>query len=204
MRSIIVLNAIGALVLALAASMTLPAIVAAATSDGTLMSWIGAIALCTASGATLFFATRSHGFEMRRSEGFAVVTFGWFVAAIFGAVPFLLSGSIPSVTDAFFETMSGFTTTGATILADVESLPASMLFWRSLTHWIGGMGIIVLSLAVLPFLGVGGMQLFRAEVPGPTPDRLRPRIRETAKLLWGVYVTLTIVETIALYFAGRG
>lgn len=204
MRSIIVLNALGALILALSASMILPGIVAAATGDGTILSWAGAIALCGASGAALLFATRGHRFEMRRSEGFAVVAFGWFAAGIFGAIPFLLSGTIPSVTDAFFETMSGFTTTGATILVDVESLPPSMLFWRSLTHWIGGMGIIVLSLAVLPFLGVGGMQLFRAEVPGPTPDRLRPRIRETAKLLWGVYVTLTAAETVALVLAGMG
>ncbi len=140
--------------------------------------------------------------DLRRSEGFAAVSIGWVAMAVFGAVPFLLSGSIPSITDAFFETMSGFTTTGASILTDIEALNPSILFWRSLTHWIGGMGIIVLSLAILPFLGVGGMQLFRAEVPGPAPDRLQPRIKETAKLLWGVYVALTVLEIISLTIAG--
>ncbi len=140
--------------------------------------------------------------DLRRSEGFAAVSIGWVAMAVFGTIPFLLSGSIPSITDAFFETMSGFTTTGASILTDIEALSPSILFWRSLTHWIGGMGIIVLSLAILPFLGVGGMQLFRAEVPGPAPDRLQPRITETAKLLWGVYVALTVVEIVLLMIAG--
>jgi trk system potassium uptake protein TrkH len=106
------------------------------------------------------------------------------------------------VTNAFFETMSGFTTTGATILEDIEELPHGLLFWRSLTHWIGGMGIIVLSLAILPFLGVGGMQMYKAEVPGPTADRLTPRITETAKILWGVYVAFTAVEAVLLMFGG--
>lgn len=131
-------------------------------------------------------------------EGFAVVTFGWLTFAVFGALPYLLSGAISSPLDALFETMSGFTTTGSTILADIESLPRSILFWRSLTHWLGGMGIIVLSLAILPMLGVGGMQLFQAEVPGPTADRLKPRIQDTAKLLWGVYVIFTVLETLLL------
>jgi trk system potassium uptake protein TrkH len=141
------------------------------------------------------------GDELRRSEAFAVVSFGWVAMSVFGAIPFLLSGTIPSTTDAFFETMSGFTTTGASILREIESLPSSILFWRSFTHWIGGMGIIVLSLAILPFLGVGGMQLFRAEVPGPTPDRLQPRIKETAKLLWGVYFALTFLQILLLMAA---
>lgn len=107
--------------------------------------------------------------------------------AFIGALPFKISGFIPSYTDAFFETMSGFTTTGASILTKIEALPHGLLFWRSLTHWLGGMGIILLSLAILPLLGVGGIQLFKAEVPGPTPDKLTPRLKSTAKLLWCVY-----------------
>ena len=131
-----------------------------------------------------------------------MVTFGWLFFSLFGSLPFLLSGAIPSFTDAFFETMSGFSTTGATILTDIEVLPMGILFWRSLTHWIGGMGIIVLSLAILPFLGVGGMQLFKAEVPGPVADKLTPRITETAKILWAVYVLITAAETVLLMFGG--
>jgi trk system potassium uptake protein TrkH len=124
------------------------------------------------------------------------------VISLFGTLPFIISGTIPSFTNAFFETMSGFTTTGATILDDVESLPRSILFWRSLTHWIGGMGIIVLSVAILPFLGIGGMQLYMAEMPGVKKDKLRPRITDTAKRLWGIYVLLTFVETGFLMFGG--
>jgi trk system potassium uptake protein TrkH len=140
--------------------------------------------------------------DLRAKEGFTAVTLGWIVFSVFGSLPFMISGSIPSFTDAFFETMSGFTTTGGTILTDVEALPHGILLWRSLTHWIGGMGIIVLSLAILPFLGVGGMQLFKAEVPGPVADKLTPRVTETAKILWGVYVLITMAETMLLMFGG--
>jgi len=122
--------------------------------------------------------------------------------AAFGTLPFLISGSINSITEAYFETLSGFTTTGASILTDIESLPRSILLWRSQTQWLGGMGIIVLSIAILPFLGVGGMQLFKAEVPGPTPDRLAPRISQTAGLLWVVYLLLTVSEIFLLRLGG--
>jgi trk system potassium uptake protein TrkH len=140
--------------------------------------------------------------ELRAREGFAIVTFGWITFSLFGSLPFIFSGAIPNYTDAFFETMSGFTTTGATILTDIEALPEGILFWRSLTHWLGGMGIIVLSIAILPFLGVGGMQLFKAEVPGPIADKLKPRVTETAKILWGVYVLISALETVLLLFGG--
>ncbi|MFQ5674923.1 MAG: TrkH family potassium uptake protein [bacterium] len=142
------------------------------------------------------------GQELGTRDGFAVVTLGWVALAAFGALPFVLMENGLSFTDAFFETMSGFTTTGATILSDVEALPHGILFWRSLTHWLGGMGIIVLSLAILPMLGVGGMQLFKAEVPGPSVDKLQPRIQDTAKILWGVYVLLTAIEVILLRVGG--
>ena len=135
-------------------------------------------------------------------EGFAVVTFGWVAAVIFGALPFVLTGTLGSATNAFFETMSGFTTTGASILTDIESQPYASLFWRSMTHWLGGMGIIVLFLAVLPVLGVGGVQLFKAEAPGPVKDKLTPRIKETARILWIVYVALSAMETALLLFGG--
>lgn len=131
-------------------------------------------------------------------EGFGIVTFSWLFAAIFGAIPFTWVHGIAPV-DAFFETMSGFTTTGASILNDIESLPHGLLYWRSLTHWLGGMGIVVLSLAVMPILGIGGMQLYKAEAPGPTSDQLTPRVANTAKMLWGVYVLISVAETLLLW-----
>ncbi|MDP2364715.1 MAG: TrkH family potassium uptake protein [Ignavibacteria bacterium] len=138
--------------------------------------------------------------KITKREGYLIVTSGWLFMSLFGALPFIISGYIPSYTDAFFETMSGFTTTGASILTNIESLPHGILFWRSMTHWIGGMGIIVLSIAILPLLGIGGMQLYQAEVAGPTKDKLHPRVRETAKRLWGIYVIFTLAETILLMF----
>jgi len=134
-------------------------------------------------------------------EGFGIVTFAWLGVGLFGALPYLFTGSISGVIPAVFESMSGFTTTGATVVSNIEGLSHGVLFWRALTHWLGGMGIIVLVIAVLPFLGVGGMQLFRAEVPGPTTERLRPRITQTAKLLWGVYAGLTLLQAV-LYVLG--
>lgn len=121
--------------------------------------------------------------ELTQKEGFLIVATGWLVISIVGTLPFLLSGSINNFNDAFFETVSGFTTTGASVITDIEKLPHGILFWRSMTQWIGGMGIIVLSLAILPLLGIAGMQLYRAESSGPTKDKLVPRIAETAKLL---------------------
>lgn len=137
-----------------------------------------------------------------KREGYIIVSMTWVSISIFGALPYMLSGVTKDYSDAFFETMSGFTTTGASVFTDIESLPKGILFWRALTHWIGGMGIIVLSLAVLPVLGIGGMQLFDAEVPGVTPDKLHPRIASTAKNLWGIYVLLTFVLTGLLMLGG--
>ncbi len=140
--------------------------------------------------------------EIGHREGFAIVGFGWMAAAALGALPYWISEAIPNYLDAYFESMSGFTTTGSTILKEVEILGPSLLFWRALTHWLGGMGIIVLSIAILPVLGIGGMQLFQAEMPGPTKDRLAPRIQDTARILWGVYLLLTAVEVVLLMMAG--
>lgn len=155
------------------------------------------------SGVLSFFLNKgADNKSIGKREGYIIVTLSWVVFSVFGALPFWISGAIPLYTDAFFETMSGFSTTGATILTDIEAMPEGLLFWRSTTHWLGGMGIIVLSLAVLPILGIGGMQLFIAEVPGPTPDKLHPRIKETAKRLWGIYVFFTLVQTVLLMFGG--
>ncbi|MCD6180730.1 MAG: TrkH family potassium uptake protein [Bacteroidales bacterium] len=138
--------------------------------------------------------------SITKKEGYLVVAFSWVLISLFGSLPFYLSDYFPSFTDAFFETISGFTTTGASILTDIESLPKGLLFWRSLTHWIGGMGIIVLSLAILPLLGIGGMQLFAAESPGPTFDKIHPKVKETAKRLWAIYVLFTFLEVVLLMF----
>ena len=146
--------------------------------------------------------TRSHSKEMNKREGYIVVTFGWVIMSLTGTLPYVFTESIPGFTNAFFETMSGYTTTGASILNDIEAMPKGILFWRSLTHWIGGMGIIVLAIAILPLLGIGGMQLFAAEAPGPGADKLHPRITDTAKRLWLIYFGYTAAETILLQVAG--
>jgi len=153
-------------------------------------------------GLVIYLSTKKDKGDITKREGYVVVSIGWIVMSLFGALPFVFHGSIPSFTDAFFETMSGFTTTGSSILNDIESIPHGLLFWRSLTQWLGGMGFIVLSLAILPILGIGGMQLFVAEVPGPTKDKIHPRVRETAKRLWGIYVLITVVQVIMLLFGG--
>lgn len=154
------------------------------------------------SGAVIRYYTRNASKNIGRREGYIIVSIAWIVISLFGTLPYLISGAIPNFTDAFFETISGFTTTGASILTDIESVPSGILFWRSMTQWIGGMGIIVLSVAILPILGIGGMQLFVAEMPGIAPDKLHPRITQTAKRLWLIYVLLTLVETILLMLGG--
>jgi len=140
--------------------------------------------------------------ELSLREGFLAVSLTWVLCSLLGALPFMISGAIPSLTDAFFETMSGFTTTGASILTDIEALPRSLLVWRSTTHWLGGMGVIALAVAILPALGVGASQLFKAEAPGPIKEKISPRISETAKLLWIVYLLFSVVETFLLMLGG--
>lgn len=151
---------------------------------------------------TWYFLNKTAPRELKKRDGYLIVTLGWVFMSLFGTLPYLLSGSIPNLTDAFFETMSGFTTTGASILNDIEAVPKGVLFWRSLTQWIGGMGIIVLAVAILPILGIGGMQLFIAESPGISAEKLKPRIKDTAKRLWLIYVGLTFTEMILLMVGG--
>ena len=140
--------------------------------------------------------------RLSRRDGFAIVTFGWLAATVAGALPYLLSGVILDPVSALFESMSGFTTTGASVLTNLEDLPHGILFWRGMTQWLGGMGVLILCVAILPFLGVGGMQIYRAEIPGPSKDRLTPRIASTAKLLWGIYVLLSLAEAALLMTGG--
>ncbi|CAH8281706.1 trk system potassium uptake protein TrkH [Mariniflexile fucanivorans] len=153
-------------------------------------------------GMVVMLFTRKHKKEMNKREGYIVVTFGWIIMSLSGTLPYVLTQSIPNFTNAFFETMSGYTTTGASILNNIEIMPEGILFWRSTTHWIGGMGIIVLAIAILPLLGIGGMQLFAAEAPGPSGDKLHPRITDTAKRLWLIYFGYTAAETLLLKLAG--
>ena len=145
-------------------------------------------------GFYLYYNTKENkNKDLKRRDGYLIVTLSWIVMCLFGMLPYILTGQIPNMTNAFFETVSGYTTTGATILDDIESLNYSILYWRSLTQWIGGMGIIVLAVAILPFLGIGGMQLFVAEAPVFSLDKLQPRIKETAQRLWLIYISFTIL-----------
>jgi trk/ktr system potassium uptake protein len=195
-----VANVVGLLEVFVALSMFFTGFLAIAYGDGDAPGFFLAGAVTLVLGGGMYALTRFDE-DVTAREGFAIVTMAWTATAVFGGLPYLFTGAIDSPVAAVFEAMSGFTTTGATVFADVEALPHGVLFWRSLTHWLGGMGIIVLVIAVLPYLGVGGMQLFRAEVPGPTPERLRPRITQTAKLLWLVYFGLT-AAMVALYLLG--
>ncbi|MCH3884268.1 TrkH family potassium uptake protein [Tenacibaculum aquimarinum] len=153
-------------------------------------------------GLLLYFFNKPKSTNIQKKEGYLIVTLGWLTLSFTGMLPYLLSGAIPNLTNAFFETISGYSTTGSSILIDIESMPKGILFWRSATHWIGGMGIIVLTIAILPMLGIGGMQLFMAEAPGPSADKLHPRITDTAKRLYLIYVILTFAQFLLLKVAG--
>ena len=161
----------------------------------------GTITIAT-GGITWFLTQHNLNQEFRKKEGYLIVTLGWVLLSLSGSLPYVISGYIPYFTDAFFETISGYTTTGASVINDLDNFPRALLFWRSLTQWIGGMGIIVLAVAILPILGIGGMQLFIAEAPGITPDKMKPRIREVAKRLWYIYLALTLTEMVLLMMAG--
>lgn len=160
-------------------------------------------AASTACAGVLFLAIgKGAKRELNRRDGYVIVSMAWVLFSIFGMLPLYMSGHVPDITNAFFETMSGFSTTGATILDDVESLPHGLLFWRSMTQWIGGLGIIFFTIAVLPIFGVGGIQVFAAEATGPTHDKIHPRIGITAKWIWTVYTGLTAVLVVLLLLGG--
>ena len=176
----IIVHIMGLLLLCNGSFMLLAAFASGIYKDGATLDITLAAIVTMLFGVMAMFYTRGHKKVVKRKEGYIIVTLGWIVMSLSGALPYIFSGAIPSVTNAFFETISGYTTTGASILDDIASLPKGILLWRSLTHWIGGMGIIVLAIAILPLLGIGGMQLFAAEAPGPGGDKLHPRITDTA------------------------
>ena len=198
----IIFHFLGLLLLFNGGFMLLSTLISFVYKDGVTLKLLLSGLAILGIGILIMLSTKNHRKEMNKREGYIVVTFGWIVMALSGALPYVLTGAIPSFTSAFFETMSGYTTTGATILNDIEVVPKGVLFWRSTTHWIGGMGIIVLAIAILPLLGIGGMQLFAAEAPGPSADKLHPRITDTAKRLWLIYFGYTAAETILLQVAG--
>ncbi len=194
---------IAILILFLGLSMVGPLLVSFLFRDESTPAFLLSMAVTFVSGLTLFVGTRQQkDRQLNHRDGVAIVTLGWVMAGLFGTLPYLISGTIPDFTNAYFESISGFTTTGASILTDIESLPKGILLWRSLTQWLGGMGIIVLSIAILPYLGIGGMQLYKAEVPSPVVDKLKPRISETAKTLWKVYLSFTLIQVVLLVAGG--
>lgn len=153
-------------------------------------------------GTTLWGLTRQSKQNVGKREGYLIVALGWVVMTAFSSLPYLFSDTFPDITNAVFESVSGLTTTGASVLNDIETVPHGILYWRSLTQWLGGMGIIVLTVALFPLLGIGGVELFVAEAPGPTSDKIHPRIKDTAKWLWFIYVGLTLLLTLILSFTG--
>ncbi len=202
MRWRYVLNVIGVLTLVTGLTMLAPLGVGFFYGDTSVAPLLVSIGVAIGFGLILHLAFRRVKAEVvSPREAMAIVALGWAAIGVFGALPFLLGIDLAPV-DAVFESVSGFTTTGSSILTDVESVPKGLLFWRSQTQWLGGMGIIVLSIAILPFLKLGGMQLYKAEVPSPVPDRLRPHIRDTAKVLWKVYTAFTLVQVLLLLVGG--
>ncbi len=183
----------------------IPAMVIAFYSEGgDLQALIASFLATSGTGfiLALLFEKSEEKISLTRREGFLVVTLAWALAAAFGGLPFLIHGVTPTFTDSFFETMSGFTTTGASVISGLEHLPRGLLFWRAFTQWLGGMGIIVLVIAILPVLGVGGMQLYKAELPSPVKDKITPRVIDTAKFLWGIYVAISMAEFLLLMLGG--
>jgi trk system potassium uptake protein TrkH len=199
----LIVHLVAILVFFLGLSMLAPLGISLYDGDGSVYPIAGAMLItCTLGGAGYFWTRGRQDHHLSHRDGVMIVTFGWVVAGLVATLPYLLSGAIPDFSDAYFESISGFTTTGSSILADVERLSRSILLWRSQTQWLGGMGIIVLSIAVLPFLGVGGMQLYKAETPSPVVDKLTPRISDTAKALWKIYIFLTLLQIILLFLGG--
>lgn len=192
----------GWILLALGLSMILPAGVSLFYGEEGWQHFLGAGMLTLFLGGSLVFMNKGRPLTLSHRDGFLVTTLAWVLSSVFAAVPFLLSGVAPTFPDAFFEAVSGLTTTGATVFVGLDQMDHGILFWRAMLHFLGGMGIIVFALAVLPFLGIGGMQLYKAEVSGVTKDKLQPRLKETARSLWRTYLILNLACAIAFYAAG--
>jgi trk system potassium uptake protein TrkH len=196
-----VLYLLGWLLLMEAAFICLP-LFAAAIFGEPARPYLATIGLAVLAGVALIRLARPASRDIRPREGFLVVGGAWVVVSLLGTVPYLATPGALGVIDALFESVSGFTTTGSTVIPDTTVLPRSLLLWRAMTQWLGGMGIILFTIAILPLLGIGGMQLFKAEVPGPVKDKVQPRLANTARSLWGVYVALTALEWVCLRIAG--
>lgn len=196
----LVVNILGSVLVFVSLFMLTCSAVSLIYNEGDFFSLTFSAGITFFTGASAWFFTRNAPKDLIKREGYVIVTSVWVLMSAFGALPYYIGGYIPSYTDAFFETISGFTTTGASILSDIEALPHGILFWRSMTHFVGGMGIIVLAVAILPYFGFGGMQLYNAEASGISNEKLHPRITKTAKTFWGIYVVLVAVETVLLLF----
>lgn len=198
----LIVKLLAALNLVLGCTMIIPLLIALILGQPDAKAFGISFGITVAVSSIAYLLTRRSRGELNHRHGFLVVSLGWITVCLFGALPFYFGGNFGGFTNCYFESVSGFTTTGSTILTKISTLPKATLFWRSIIQWYGGMGIIVLSLAVLPLLGVGGMQLFKAEVPGPVADKIQPRVRDTAKLLWRVYVIITLAEMLLLWIGG--
>ncbi len=197
-----ILRVLGMLLCIVALSMILCLPLSVYFETGHLHSFISSILICFLAGSLLLFAARNKDLTVNKREGYLIVVLAWMTLWVSCALPYIITGEIDSISDVFFETMSGLTTTGASIINDIEALPQDVLFWRSFTQWLGGMGIIVLTVALLPLLGIGGIELFVAEAPGPTSEKLHPRIKDTAKALWYIYLGLTVLLWFLLWMSG--
>jgi len=196
-----IVRVLGNLVLIEAAAMSIPLGISIYYKSGDTQAFLTTIVIMVLFG--LFMSKlRVKNRYLKAKDAVTIVTFGWFIISLFGALPFMISGALPSFTDAFFEAVSGLTTTGATVIPDVEIIPKGIIFWRSFMHWMGGMGILVLTLAIMPTIGVGSYQIFKAETPGPVTDKIVPKMKDTAKILYTVYLGITIIETILLVLGG--
>jgi trk system potassium uptake protein TrkH len=198
-----VINVLGSMLMLFSVTYVLPMVTSLIYRDGMLIDFVYAAVICVAVGAVMVGVTRRHKRELRSRDGFLLVSLAWVFMSAIATVPLLIALPGLTFTDAFFETMSGLSTTGATVLTGLDTLAPSLNMWRASLHWFGGMGIIVLAVAILPLLGVGGMQLYKAETPGPVKnEKLTPRITQTAKALWVVYLLITIGGVLALKVAG--
>ncbi len=196
-------SVVGILLVFCGLAMALPMFVGLLYQDQSVVPLSKGMGITLLVGAMVYIVSPTKKQEsLSHREGMAIVALGWAAVGVFGALPFYFSESFIGFTDAVFESVSGFTTTGSSVLSNIEAVPKGLLMWRSMIQWLGGMGIIVLSVAILPFLGVGGMQLYKAEVPSPVPDKLKPRIRDTAMILWKVYALFTVVEAVLLLIGG--
>ncbi|NMA67570.1 MAG: TrkH family potassium uptake protein [Clostridiaceae bacterium] len=196
-----ILKTLGFLLIIEAASMLPSLLVSLIYKESDFIAFLITIIVLLESGAILY-SIKVKNTNLYSRDGFAIVSIGWIMVSIFGTLPFIISGAIPSFLDAFFECVSGFTTTGSSILKEVESLPKGILFWRSSTNWLGGMGVLVLTLAILPKAGATAFQIMKAESPGPNPDKLVPKISQTAQILYSIYLGLTAILVILLIIAG--